>query len=189
MSRNVLITGGSRGVGAEAVRAFRRAGDNVVFTYHKSELEADEIRQETGAVPVRCDMKFSNSVKIAVDKALSVLGTVDVLICAASINDLSDVTDIDETRWEEVIDTNLNGVFFSIKYVLPVMISRRSGNIMALSPEWGEVEQDCGTAVAASRAGVRGLMQSLTGEVTQSGIGVKCITASDIAEIVGKSTL
>ncbi len=189
MSRNVLITGGTRGVGAEAVRAFRRAGDNVVFTYHKSELEADELRQETGAVPVRCDVKFSNSVKIAVDKALSVLGTVDMLICTASVNDLSDVTEIDETRWEEVIDTNLNGVFFSIRYVLPVMASRRSGSIITVSPEWGEVGQTCKTAAAASMAGVRGLTQALADEVAPLGIRVRCLTASEFAESVEKSTL
>ena len=71
---NILITGGSRGIGAEAVRQFTAAGHKVVFTYLKSEIDADRLRQETGAVPVRCDVKHHDSVKIAVDKAVSVMG-------------------------------------------------------------------------------------------------------------------
>ena len=90
----VLIIGGSRGIGAAAVREFRDAGDDVMFSYHKSELEADELRQETGAVPVRCDIKHSDSVKVAVDKAISELGYIDVLICNAAISDYSLITDI-----------------------------------------------------------------------------------------------
>ena len=85
----VLIIGGSRGIGAEAVRQFRAAGHDVVFTYHRSELDADALRQETGAAPVRCDVKYSDSVRIAVEKAVSVLGQIDVLICNAAIADFN----------------------------------------------------------------------------------------------------
>ena len=100
---NILITGGSRGIGAEAVRQFTAAGHKVVFTYHRSETAADLLRQETGAVPVRCDVKHPDSVKIAVDKAVSVLGQIDVLICNAAIADYGLITDLDISRWEEVI--------------------------------------------------------------------------------------
>ena len=92
---NILITGGSRGIGAEAVRQFTAAGHKVVFTYHKSEIAADLLRQETGATPVRCDVKHHDSVKIAVDKAISVLGQIDVLICNAAIADYGLLTDMD----------------------------------------------------------------------------------------------
>lgn len=175
MSKNVLIIGGSRGIGAEAVRQFRTAGDNVVFTYHKSELDADALRQETGAVPVRCDVKFSNSVKIAIDKAHSILGHVDVLICNAAIADFSLATDIEETRWEEVIDTNLNGAFYCIKYVLPLMIQRKSGRIITVSSMWGQVGASCEVAYSASKAGVIGMTKALAKELGPSGITVNCI--------------
>lgn len=175
MRKKVLIIGGSRGIGAEAVRQFRAAGDKVVFTFHKSELEADALRQETGAVPVRCDVKFSNSVKIAIDKAHSILGPIDVLICNAAIADFNLVTDIEETRWEEVIDTNLNGAFYCIKYVLPLMIQRKSGTIITVSSMWGQVGASCEVAYSASKAGVIGMTKALAKELGPSGITVNCI--------------
>jgi len=173
--KKVLIIGGSRGIGAEAVRAFSTDGADVVFTYFRSELEADALRQETGAMPVRCDVKFSNSVKIAVGKAIERLGYIDVLICNAGISDFGLVTDIDETRWEEVIDTNLNGVFYSIKNVLPGMISRKSGSIITVSSIWGQTGASCEVAYSASKAGVIGLTKALAKEVGPSGIRVNSV--------------
>ena len=164
---NILITGGSRGIGAEAVRQFTAAGHKVVFTYHKSETAADLLRQETGAVPVRCDVKHPDSVKIAVDKAVSVLGQIDVLICNA---------DIDISRWEEVINTDLSGVFYCIRHVLPAMISRKSGCIITVGSMWGEVGASCEAAYSAAKAGVIGLTKALAKEVGPSGIRVNCVS-------------
>ena len=173
---NVLIIGGSRGIGAAAVRCFKENGDNVIFTYHKSEIEADALRQETGALPVRCDVKFSDSIKVAVDKAVSEMGRIDVLICNAGIADFNLITDISESRWEEVINTNLNGVFYAVRHVLPSMISRKSGCIITVSSMWGEVGASCEVAYSASKAGVIGLTKALAKEVGPSGIRVNCIS-------------
>ena len=173
---NVLIIGGSRGIGAAAVRAFRDKGDNVVFTFHKSEIDADELRLETGAIPVRCDVKHSDSVKIAVDKAISEMGSIDVLICNAAIADFNLVTEITESRWEEIIDTNLNGVFYAIRNVLPSMISRKSGCIITVSSMWGEVGASCEVAYSASKAGVIGMTKAIAKEVGPSGIRVNCVS-------------
>lgn len=171
---NILIVGGSRGIGAEAVRQFAK-DNNVVFTFFKSEREADALRQETGAIPVRCDVKFSNSVKVAVDKAFEQLGTIDVLICNAAISDINLMTDIGEERWEEVIDTNLNGVYYSINYVLPSMISRKKGSIITVSSMWGQVGASCEVAYSAAKAGVIGLTKALAKEVGPSGVRVNSI--------------
>lgn len=175
MSKNILIIGGSRGIGAEAVRKFTEAGDRVVFTYHKSELAAEALQQETGATPVRCDVKHSDSVKIATDKATSVLGHIDVLICNAAIADFNLITDISDSRWAEIIDTNLNGVFYCIKNVLPGMISRKSGSIITVSSMWGQVGASCEIAYSTAKAGVIGLTKALAKEVGPSGIRVNCI--------------
>ncbi len=173
---NILITGGSRGLGAEAVRQFTAAGHKVVFTYHKSEIEADLLRQETGATPVRCDVKHHDSVKIAVDKAVSVLGQIDVLICNAAIADSGTITDMDISRWEEVINTDLSGVFYCIRYVLPAMISRRSGCIITVGSKRGEAGPSCEAAYSAAKAGVIGLTEALAKELGPSGIRVNCIS-------------
>ena len=174
--RNVMIVGGSRGIGAAAVRRFTAAGDRVVFTYHKSELEADALRQETGATPVRCDVKFSNSVKIAVDKAISVMGGIDVLVCCAGIADFGLITDLDDARWNEIIDTDLNGVFYCVRNVLPGMISRKSGAIITVSSMWGQVGASCEVAYSTAKAGVIGLTKALAKEVGPSGIRVNCVS-------------
>lgn len=173
---NILITGGSRGIGAEAVRQFAAAGHKVVFTYHKSETAADLLRQETGAVPVRCDVKHPDSVKIAVDKAVSVLGQIDVLICNAAIADYGLITDIDISRWEEVINTDLSGVFYCIRHVLPAMISRKSGCIITVGSMWGEVGASCEAAYSAAKAGVIGLTKAIAKEAGPSGVRVNCVS-------------
>ena len=173
---NILITGGSRGIGAEAVRQFTAAGHKVVFTYHKSETAADLLRQETGAVPVRCDVKHPDSVKIAVDKAVSVLGQIDVLICNAAIADYGLITDIDISRWEEVINTDLSGVFYCIRHVLPAMISRKSGCIITVGSMWGEVGASCEAAYSAAKAGVIGLTKAIAKEAGPSGVRVNCVS-------------
>ena len=175
MGKNILIIGGSRGIGAEAVRKFREAGDNVAFTYFRSELEADALRQETGAYPIRCDVKFSNSVKIAVDTAVEKLGTIDVLICNAAISDINLLTDLADERWEEIIDTNLNGVYYAVKNVIPQMISRKAGSIITVSSMWGQVGASCEVAYSASKAGVIGLTKALAKELGPSNIRVNCI--------------
>lgn len=173
--KNVLIIGGSRGIGAEAVRQFAGDGCKVCFTYFKSELEADALRQETGATPIRCDVKFSNSVRIAIEKAIEVMGTIDVLICNAAVSDINLITDIGVERWEEVIDTNLNGVYYAINYALPQMVSRKSGCIITVSSMWGQVGASCEVAYSASKAGVIGLTKALAKEVGPSNIRVNCI--------------
>ena len=184
---NVMIIGGSRGIGAEAVRTFCRNGDKVVFTYHKSELEADALRQECGAFPVRCDVKHSDSVRIAVNRAIEAMGQIDVLICNAAIADYNLVTDINETRWEEIISTNLNGVFYAVRHVLPSMISRKSGCIITVGSMWGEVGASCEVAYSASKAGVIGLTKALAKEVGPSGIRVNCISPGLIDTDMNKS--
>ena len=173
---NVFITGGSRGIGAEAVRQFTAAGHKVVFTYHQSEIAADDLRQETGAVPVRCDVKHSDSVRIAVEKAVSVMGGIDVLICNAGIAEFSLITELEESRWDEVISTDLSSVFYCVKHVLPAMISRKSGCVITVGSMWGEVGASCEAAYSAAKAGVMGFTKALAKEVGPSGIRVNCIS-------------
>lgn len=174
--KTVLITGGSRGIGAEAVRQFASAGYRVAFTFLRSEKEADELRQQTGALPVRCDVRHSDSVRIAVERAAEALGRIDVLICNAGAAGFNLITDLSDSEWQEVIDTNLSGVFYCVRSVLPAMISRKSGCIITVGSMWGETGASCEAAYSAAKAGVIGFTKALAKELGPSGIRVNCVS-------------
>jgi 3-oxoacyl-[acyl-carrier protein] reductase len=175
-SKKILITGGSRGIGAFAVRRFTSMGAVVAFLYNKSQREAFELSKETGALAVRCDVSNPRAVESAMEVVNDYMdGEIDVLICNAGISDFGLVTDIGYKRWNEVINTNLNGAYYCIDKVLPGMISAKKGSIIIVSSMWGQVGASCEVAYSASKAGLIGLTKALAKELGPSGIRVNCI--------------
>ena len=173
---NVIITGGSRGIGAEAVRAFASKGNRVVFYYNRSEQAAKELAYETGSEAIRCDVSDYESVKLAGVQALEELGgRVDVLVLNAGISDINLVTDIGPEKWRKVIDTNLNSAYYCIDSILPTMISEHAGSIITISSMWGQVGASCEVAYSTSKAGLIGMTKALAKEVGPSGIRVNCV--------------
>lgn len=173
---NVIITGGSRGIGAEAVRAFASKGNRVVFYYNRSEQAAKELAYETGSAAIRCDVSDYESVKLAGVQALEELGgRVDVLVLNAGISDINLVTDIGPEKWRKVMDTNLNSAYYCIDSILPTMISEHAGSIITISSMWGQVGASCEVAYSTSKAGLIGMTKALAKEVGPSGIRVNCV--------------
>ena len=170
--KQIVITGGSRGIGAAAVELFASQGHQVTFLYEKDHAAAAAVAEKTGATAICCDVSDSAAVKAAFEK----IGDVDVLICNAAIADFGLITDIEVSRWEEVIDTDLNGVFYCIRNVLPAMISRKSGCIITVASMWGETGASCEAAYSAAKAGVIGLTKALAKELGPSGIRVNCVS-------------
>lgn len=174
--KKILITGGSRGIGAFAVRRFTSMGAVVAFLYNKSQKEAFELSKETGALAVRCDVSNPRAVESAMEVVNDYMdGEIDVIICNAGISDFGLVTDIGYKRWNEVINTNLNGAYYCIDKALPGMISAKKGSIIIVSSMWGQVGASCEVAYSASKAGLIGLTKALAKEVGPSGIRVNCI--------------
>lgn len=172
----VFITGGSRGIGACAVRRFASLGYMVAFTYLKSEKEALALASEVGALAIKADVSSSDEVTNAINLATLQYGKIDILINDAGISEFSLFTDITDEMWKRMIDTNLSGVFYASRAVLPQMISQKSGCIINISSMWGEVGSSCEVHYSASKAGVIGLTKALAKEVGPSGIRVNCIT-------------
>ena len=187
MNKTVFITGGSKGIGAEAVRQFSRLGYKVAFTYLNSLKNAEKIAQETGAMPILCDVSSSSSVNNAILEAKNALGDIDILINNAGIDEFSLFTDITDEMWEKMISTNLSSAFYASRAVLPSMISKKDGVIINISSMWGEVGASCEVHYSVSKAGLIGLTKALAKEVGPSGIRVNCITPGVIDTDMNKN--
>ena len=175
MNKTVFITGGSRGIGAFAVKEYSRLGYNVAFTYFSSMEKAKELESATGAFGIYCDVSKSDSVNNAIKLANEKFGQIDILINNAGIDEFALFTEISDEMWHRMIDTNLSSAFYASRAVLPQMISRKSGIIINVSSMWGQVGASCETHYSVSKAGMIGLTKALAKEVGPSGIRVNCI--------------
>lgn len=173
--RTVLITGGSRGIGAAAVRAFAREGWRVAFLYRSSENAAHTLAAETGACAISCDVGDPARVKEACALAVRQLGHIDALINNAGVAQQKLFTDITDEDWQRMLAVNLSGAFYVTRAVLPGMISRKSGRIVNVSSIWGRVGASCEVHYSAAKAGIIGLTKALAKEEGPSGITVNCV--------------
>ena len=173
--KRVLVTGGSRGIGAAAVRKFTSAGDRVVFTYNNSEAEAKALEKETGAVAVRADTSCPDEVRRSVAEAVSLMGTVDVLVTCAGVAKIAQICDVSDEDWKKICDTDLSGTFYYCREVSREMVKNHKGAIVTVGSVWGDVGASCETAYSAAKAGVRGLTMALSKELAPSGITVNCV--------------
>ena len=187
MNKTVFITGGSKGIGAEAVKQFTRCDYKVAFTYHSSKENALNLAKETGASAIFCDVSRSDSVNLAILEAKEQFGSIDILINNAGIDEFSLFTDITDEMWSKMIDTNLSSAFFASRSVLPDMIKKKDGVIINVSSMWGEVGASCEVHYSVSKAGLIGLTKALAKEVGPSGIRVNCITPGVIDTDMNKN--
>ena len=171
----ILITGGSRGIGAACVRAFCAQGDSVVFFYRANEAAARELESACGAVGICADITDADAVGAAVAKAKELLGGIDVLVNNAGVAQIKLLQDVTDADWHRMIDTNLSGAFYVTRAVIPDMISRRCGRIVNVGSMWGKVGASCEVHYSASKAGLRGMTMALAKELGPSGITVNCV--------------
>ena len=167
----IVITGGSRGIGAEAVRFFAAQGHCVRFLYEKNHEAAKAVAAETGAEGVCCDVAD----KAAVEQALRDFGPVDVLINNAGIAHYGLISQIGKEQWDRVFAVNVHGMYHCIDAVLPGMLQQQSGCIINVSSMWGQVGASCEVCYSASKAAVIGLTKSLAKELGPSHIRVNCL--------------
>ena len=174
---NVVITGGSRGIGAAAVRAFRRRGDRVRFLYAKSHDAARALAEETGAEAVLCDVTDPEAVK----KVFSGFGETDILICNAGIAHQGLITDIGEDEWLRLFNVNVHGMYRCICAALPGMIRRQAGCIITVASMWGQVGASCEVCYSATKGAVIAMTKALAQELGPSNIRVNAVAPGLIA--------
>lgn len=173
--KTVLITGGSRGIGAACVRLFSQHGWRVFFTYLHSADAANALAAETGAMAICADAgDFSAAAKVA--EQIHAAGfTVDALVNNAGIAQQKLFSDITESDWDKMFSVNLKSMFSMTQAVLPDMIHKKSGKIINLSSIWGQVGASCEVHYSAAKAGVIGFTKALAKELGLSGICVNCV--------------
>ena len=171
----VLITGGSRGIGAACVQAFARAGWQVAFTYRENRERAGALARQTGALALCADLREDLAVRRAAAEVVSHFGAVDALVCNAGVAEQKMFQDITDEDWQRMLDVNLLGAVRTIRACLPDMLHAKRGSIVTVSSIWGQSGASCESHYAASKAALIGLTRSLALELGPSGIRVNCV--------------
>ena len=167
----VVITGGSRGIGAAAVELFAARGDRVFFLYEKDHRAAEAVQQRTGATAICCDVADSQQVRLS----LSVIPDVDILICNAGICHYGLMSQLPEAQWDRLFDVNVKGIFNCVNAAMPAFLKKQKGCVITVSSMWGQTGASCEAAYSATKGAVIGLTKALAKELGPSGIRVNCV--------------
>ena len=168
---NVLITGGSRGIGAAAVRLFSARGERVWFLYEKNDAAAQAVSAETGATGLRCDV--ADPAQVA--STLAALPAIDLLINNAGIAHYGLINQITPEQWRRIFAVHVDGAFHCIRAVLPGMLQKQSGCILNVASMWGQVGASCEVAYSAAKGALLAMTKALAQELGPSGIRVNAI--------------
>ena len=167
----VLITGGSRGIGAAAVAQFRARGDDVYFLYEKEHEAAQKVSQKTGATGICCDV--ANGAAVA--EAFVKIGDVDILICNAGTVHYGLMSMMTEEAWDRLFAVNVKGIYHCVNAAMPGFLKKQKGCVITVSSMWGQVGSSCEAAYSATKGAVIALTKALAKELGPSGIRVNCV--------------
>ncbi len=176
MKKTVLITGASRGIGAEIAREFAKADYNVVINYLNNREKAMAIAEEIGGYAVGADISDSAQAEEMIAEVHNYFGGIDVLVNNAGValpqKLLSDTT---EAEWDRLFEVNVKGAFNCVKAVTDSMVTNHMGCIINISSIWGISGGSCEVAYSASKAALIGFTKALAKELGPSGIRVNCV--------------
>lgn len=174
--RQVLVTGGVRGIGLETARLFAREGYAVSVCYAEDEASAEAARAE-GLRAVRADVSDEGDVKRLFDG----IGPVDVLVNNAGVSLFGLLQDTAAADWDRVFAVNVRGAFLCSRAAIPSMLRKGGGSIVNVSSVWGVAGASCEVAYSASKAALIGFTKALAKELAPSNIRVNCVAPGVIA--------
>lgn len=195
MTKNALVTGASRGIGRSIAVELAEEGYNVVVNYAGNKAKADAVVEEIKAkgvesFAIQANVANGDEVKAMIKEVVSQFGTVDVLVNNAGITRDNLLMRMKESEWDDVIDTNLKGVFNCIQKVTPQMLRQKSGSIINLSSVVGAVGNPGQANYVATKAGVIGLTKSAAKELASRNITVNAVApgfiVSDMTDVLSE---
>lgn len=181
MTKKVLITGGSRGIGAGIAAHFAAKGYDLAFTFNSSveraEALAQSLRDAHGVAvhAIKCNVADFESAKACVEQAREALGGLDVLVNNAGITKDQNLMTMSEDEWNSVIGTNLSGVFHICRAAITGFLRQKSGNVINISSVAGLVGIPGQCNYAASKAGIMGFSRALANECGARGVTVNVV--------------
>lgn len=187
--RTVVVTGGSRGIGAAIVARFAARGDRVYFLYEKNHRAAKAVSEKTGAVAICCDVSDGEQVRAAFAR----IPEVDILVCNAGICWYGLLSSMEEGDWDRLFAVNVKGIYHCVRAAMPAFLRTHRGSIVTVSSMWGQVGASCEAAYSATKGAVIALTKALAQELGPSGIRVNCVAPgvilTDMCASVGADVL
>lgn len=180
MNKVIIITGASQGIGKEIAKELSLNGNIVIANYNNSENEAKDLQKEIESKGKKIEIfKADVSKRVECNKlvkyAIEKYGKIDVLINNAGISQIKEFTQITDQDWENMINVNLNSVFYMTQEVCNNMIHNKNGCIINISSIWGITGASCEVHYSTAKAGVNGLTKALAKELGPSNIRVNAI--------------
>lgn len=180
VNKVVVVTGGSRGIGAQIVKTLANENYKVILNYNNSKEQAEKIQQELleqgkEIEIIKADVSKREENEKLIQFAINKFNKIDVLINNAGISQEGLFTDVTEEEWQKIINTNLNSVFYCNQQALKYMIQEQQGCIINISSIWGEAGASCEVAYSTTKAAINGMTKALAKEVGPSNIRVNAI--------------
>ena len=180
VNKVIVVTGGSRGIGAEIAKSLAKCGYTVILNYNKSEVCAknveNELKNSGYTVDIfKADVSKKEEANKLIQFTLDKYGKIDVLINNAGISQTKLFTDITDEDWNNMMNNNLNSVFYCTREAVKNMIHNKEGLIINISSIWGITGGSMEVHYSTSKAGIIGFTKALAKELGPSNIRVNAI--------------
>jgi 3-oxoacyl-[acyl-carrier protein] reductase len=195
IGKNVLVTGGSRGIGAATVELFAQLGANVSFNYNQNKQAAENLGEKLKELPGKrytqaCDVSNIDQVEVFINNSIKNLGSIDILVNNAGIWEYGAIDTMTSENWHRTMKVNLDSVFYFTKYIVKYMKKEKiAGRIIHVASTAGQRGEAFHSHYAASKGAIISFTKSLAAELGPLGITVNCVAPGWVDTDMSKQAL